>query len=170
MKREPWIDWAKVICLLFMTCRHSGECPDLLTRVLQPSNMPILLIVSGYLFKPKPVKKILFSFLTPIFCFSCVAFCIKATENGWSYAIDNSCFLQYKASQKNGLFTGIWFMWALLAIELLMDAKNCIRYIYFLAIVSVLYSLFIPYFPNWLNDLQVTRFFPCMPFFAFGYF
>lgn len=62
--RINWIDWAKALCIFLMVCGHSRPFPQF-HDFLYLFHMPVFFIITGILYKPKNIKKLIISLIIP---------------------------------------------------------------------------------------------------------
>lgn len=123
-KRLAWIDWAKAICIFTMVMGHCW-CPSPLVNLIYSFHMPALFFLSGYLFKPLPIKQNILSLYVPVLVISSINLLfwilyynepIPATFsrlNYWGYIGD--------VSLQRGIFVGYWFIASLFLMKLFMS-------------------------------------------------
>lgn len=168
-KRISWIDWIKTLCIFCMVCRHSDYVTAGIIHAIQPFYMSSFFLISGYLFKNPTRSKILLSIIIPFLFYSLFVFVDRIIRLGVSGAIETTCFFQLFQSQPGGIFTGVWFLWALLLSELVMSyCINKGKAVGIVMCVCILWNVCIPLWPHKINDLILTRVFQSFPLFVCG--
>lgn len=78
MNRINWIDNSKVIAIFLMVLCHAslGGVPR---AIIYQFHMPAFFIISGYLYKQRPLIKEMRSFFIPIAFFSAISWMFGAT-------------------------------------------------------------------------------------------
>ncbi len=179
--RISYIDVSKTICIFLMVVGHWTSNRLLLTYIYS-FHMPALFVVSGLLYKPRPFFKTILSFGIPVFFYSFLnlLFLILTGDINLDQVLTNDMilrFFHYRYGLGDGLFMGDWFIWALIAIRLVMGdihSLNCCRKHFFL------FSLIIVFYVTFEKQLvsvdticrgwYIGRAIPSLPFFCFGLF
>ena len=184
--RYGWVDWSKFICISLMILCHTGMQGDdsrgIVAQVIYSFHMPAFFIISGFLFRPHAWWKTLRSFLLPILFFSAIklvellviqyqhtgAICVGALVN----INDYWCNRTGHAS----LFTGQWFLFALLGCRLFMGDiglfKVLGRYYWIVGPLCLAYVAVDDYFDGdyLFKNTYLYNSLVAMVFFCFGIF
>lgn len=180
--RYSWIDYAKVICIYMMVVCHSGLKGNMGTTLIYQFHMPAFYIISGYLFRPKGLKKELLAFGVPLIAwgggnllYSFLRIFISSdlhlsdTYDVWLPIFYSSIRSLYVHSQPS-LFQGCWFVIVLWMMRILMELKIMRAYKYWILVICLLWSCLEPLF-QWsevIYDLRVYHLMSAFPFFITG--
>ena len=177
--RLAFIDVAKSICIFLMVVGHWTKDHLLLTYIYS-FHMPALFVVSGYLYRPHSWYKTIVSFFAPVFFFSLLNLFVKVLlgEITLTSIMFRRLFFEifeYRYGLKDGLFVGIWFLWALIGLRFLFGDIRCLRvlkrYYIPIAFVCVIYMTFEKRLINIdviFRGYFIGRMIPSMVFFCFG--
>lgn len=173
-ERVVWVDYVKVVCISLMIACHVGQ--EVFSPVwIYQFHMPAFFIVSGFLFKPRPVIKNVRSFLTPVLLYSTINMgfnslsLIHAHNCAWGGVI-KAWMESFWIFRQGELFPGIWFIVCLLAMRVMFSFDCCRKRAYTIAALCCLWMMVSPYF---VNDSTVSQFhiyhvFASVPFFVAG--
>lgn len=101
-----------------MVACHYGM-PHELAKIAYSFHMPALFIASGYLFKPSSLFKTIGSLVIPVTFFSLITLVVCLIRRD-EFVISDYAFWEIKDNSGDVLFPGIWFIWALLMIRVLL--------------------------------------------------
>lgn len=167
MKERVYLwDNIKVFLMLLVVCTHSvciyqnEGWIEYYWVFIMTYTMPLFMLVSGFWFKKKEIKKIIIRFLWPCLLFSVVNF-------AWG-----SLFYEpYKnATPKTFLCFGyaMWYLWALFLYYLftpLLVKYLRLKVLFFLSVIGALLIGFVPFVGV---TFQLSRVICFYPFFALG--
>ena len=179
-KRIAYIDTAKTICIFLMVVGH-WTSNDVLIKYIYSFHMPALFIISGYLYKPRPWHKTFLSFGVPVAFYSLLNLCflVATHEISVNSLLSKEVFFRffhYRYGLGEGLYSGDWFLWALLGLRLFFGDFSFLgffkKYYLVIAVIVVIYiskeNLLLQVdtvFRGWYIGLMV----PSLPFFCFGF-
>lgn len=178
--RFAFIDLAKSICIFLMVVGHYFPQNHLLLTYIYSFHMPVLFIISGYLYRPHSWYKTVISFFVPILFFSLVNLSVKIIlgEIVIGTIQPTEIFFRifhYRYGLGETLFTGDWFLWALIGLRFLFGDIPCLhilkKYYIPIAIICVVYMTFEKYLVNIdviFRGYLIGRMIPSMVFFCFG--
>lgn len=180
MQRNLAIDIMKGIAIMLVVVGHSGYLPPSAVKFVFTFHMPLFFIVSGYLYKPRPVKESLMKdfkrLMVPYFvtCVAVILFYLVI----WLKTGDNTSFKYYLSATFWGNGTighkcryfstvpaigAIWFFPALFVCKNVYNAltsKSRILWSAFIFLIATLigkYIVFIPF--SVLSGLSAILFF-----------
>lgn len=177
--RIVFVDTAKTICIFLMVVGHWTD-NHLLQTYIYSFHMPALFIISGYLFKPHAWYKIVLAFAIPVTFFSFVNLSVllflgEITLGSITLPQLFFRFFHYRYGLRDGLFTGDWFLWALLGLRFLFGDINQLklmrRYYIVIATVCVLFMSFENYLVSVdtiFRGYLIGRMIPSLIFFCTG--
>ena len=180
--RYSWIDYAKVICIYLMVVCHSGLKGSMLTTLIYQFHMPAFYIISGYLFRPKGLKKEILAFGVPLMTLGGVNLLynflriyvssdlrLSDTFDMWLPIFMSSIHSFYVHSQPS-LFQGCWFVIVLWMMRILMELNIFRTYKYGILATCLLWSCSEPLFqwPEVIYNLRVYHIMSAFPFFITG--
>ena len=181
--RLSYIDYIKTLCIVLMVVCHWGLKNDVALTLIYGFHMPMLFMVSGYLYKKRSVKDEIISFGIPILFYSVLSI-------AWSYG-----FAFFKGSNAETLyeylsktipaffianhgdyhtpFTGIWFIMGLWFVRLFLynldiNSKYVIVLIVFCIVITETNNLF--HYSQILSDLYLLKPIQILPYFFLGYY
>lgn len=176
--RINYIDWAKAVCIFLMVVGHYTDNTIILSYVYS-FHMPAFFIISGFLYKPHPWKQTIIAFTVPVFFFSLLNLFINLILGrilvdslriwdvivqivNWRHGID-------------GLFKGLWFIWALVGLRLLFGdigwMKKMRQYHVPIAIAIIIYMSTEKYHADidtLFQGYYIGTIVPSLPFFCIG--
>ncbi len=177
--RITYIDVSKTICIFLMVVGHWTSNSFLLTYIYS-FHMPALFVLSGMLYKPRPFLKTCLSFGIPVAFYSMLnlSFLVMVGRIDYSQVLTKDMalrFFHYRYGLGDGLFMGDWFIWALVAIRMIMGdihyLSGCRKFYVLLSLFVIVYMSFETHlfsidtvFRGW----YVGRAIPSLPFFCFG--
>lgn len=186
MNRINWIDNSKVIAIFLMVLCHAslGGVPR---AIIYQFHMPAFFIISGYLYKKRPIVKELRSFIIPIAFFSAIIWMFGASiecvlnrgsmleMGGVIYNYSAKCirtFWHTNDGTEVTLFTGLWFLVALLVVRLILKISLVNRFKYSIAVACILFTSVQSYL---LGDSDIVNYYvfhaiSAYPFVAVGLF
>lgn len=143
-------------------------------------HVPAFFIVSGYLYKPYPWKRMIIAFAIPVLLVSIVAFFIKyilgeITLSSLTMPMLLKLIFCYRYGLEVHLFEGIWFIWALVGLRLMfgdITMKRSSVFFYIpIALVAITYMTFensLVSIDSLFGGYYLGRIIPSLPFFCFG--
>lgn len=176
-QRIYWADWTKVVCIVLMVCLHYGV-PEWMQTFGYTFHMPVLFMVSGFLFKKHSFVRNLFSLVLPVLFFSFVNLAVRIVlmaYHGFTFDFTNICWIQYCLNwDKSPLFGGVWFIWALLGLKIIycnlgLVSDFIIKYNNYVLLFSII-ALTMAYTLGYNGSYYlIGKTLPALPFFAFGF-
>lgn len=181
--RLSYIDYIKTLCIVLMVVCHWGLKNDIALTLIYGFHMPMLFMVSGYLYRRRPVKDEIISFGVPIFFFSILSITwnfgvpfLRGTNSETFYQYICKTVPAFFTANRGGYhtpFTGIWFIMGLWFVRLLLYKLNINRkYVVVLVVFCVLITesnnLFC--YSQILSDLYILKPLQIMPYFFLGYY
>lgn len=183
-QRIIWIDYVKVICIYLMVACHVGQ--EFFNPVwVYQFHMPAFFIVSGMLFKVRPIWKDIKSFAIPVIFCSAINLGVNILYAIHSYGLDIENFqsegiiyckiINWMESfwifTEGELFPGIWFVVSLLGMRILFSFNWCYKHALYIAFVSCFWMGLSPYL---IDDAYVAQYhlyhiFASIPFFVTGF-
>lgn len=179
--RIAYIDIAKTICIFLMVVGH-WTSNSILLMYIYSFHMPALFIISGFLYKPHSWKRTILSFGIPVVFYSIIniGFLFIDGEFMLNSVLSKEVFFRlfhYRYGLGEGLFTGDWFIWALLGLRLFFGDINNFsffrKYYIIFSVLVIVYMSFEAYLINIdyiFRGWYIGRFIPSLPFFCFGFF
>lgn len=179
--RLSWIDYAKVICIYLMVVCHAG-LKGMGDNFIYQFHIPAFFIISGYLFRPKGIKKELLSFGVPILFFGIVTLTYRYTRlfvaSGFNLSdalgggkiITLSVLRSFYIASTPSLFQGCWFVLVLWMMRLLMEVGFFRKIKYWLAGFCLLYCCIEPFLQihSVMLELRLYHLLSSLPFFITG--
>lgn len=153
---------------------------DLLLSYIYSFHMPALFVVSGYLYRPHSWIKTIIRFSIPVVFFSLVNLAVNILLGNISiYSLSIQFIvvhiIYWRQGLGEGLFKGIWFIWALVGIRLLfgdISGKKLSRFYYVpLAIIIIVYMALEKYHASidtLFHGYHIGKIIPSLPFFCLG--
>ena len=168
--RLHWIDWIKCICILTMVAAHMWM-PRSLAILIYTFHMPLLFMVSGYLYKDHSLMDTIKSLWIPVALISCVMLILQIADwwisGGGIYDyIRNVTWLDYRDDSGSGLFTGVWFIEALFICRVILHFFK--RYYLYIGLGCLTLMSLFPLLKSEVWHYYPMRFFSCFPFVSLG--
>ncbi len=179
--RISFIDVSKAICIFLMVIGHQTS-NELLFTYIYSFHMPALFIISGYLFKACPWYKTMLAFSIPVVCFSFLNLIVQILLGDLfisdiSISQTISLFLHYRYGLSVGLFSGDWFLWALIGLRCIfgdiLPFKILRKHYIAIAFFCVVYMTFESYLisiDTIFRGYYIGRMVPSLVFFCIGFF
>lgn len=182
IKREPWIDWIKTICIYLMVVGHA-DIFRYESMFFYTFHMPAFFIISGYLYKRHSWIKTLKSFIIPMITFSLfnlLFYLLLLWHN--NQEISFSLFEAYIPplrikydSNLYCLYSGFWFVEILFLCRMFLGDINYFSFVqknklvisFFL--LTILILLPFVFSEEFLIKAYGFRFFSAMILVLFGY-
>lgn len=177
--RITYIDVSKTICIFLMVVGHWTSNRFVLTYIYS-FHMPAFFIISGMLYKPRSFIKTCLAFGIPVAFYSIVnlLFLLLVGDVNIRQVLTREMvfrFFHYRYGLGDGLFMGDWFIWALVAIRMVMGDVQIFNgfriHFLFLSMIIVSYMSFGEYFisiDTIFRGWYIGRAIPSLPFFCFG--
>lgn len=176
-KRIEYLDVAKGLGILFIVLGHS-KLPDILLSWIYSFHVPLFFIISGYLYKPRPIFEIVKKgfkqlvkpmFLTNLVCVLGLMVVFSHSGTWLGPKLGNWILNSFLMINKEE-FAGMWFLcalfWAKIWLKLLL--RFCGKFL-----ISSSILLFLMTMQLWLNIGEVPWFFlhgmACSLFLTIGY-
>jgi fucose 4-O-acetylase-like acetyltransferase len=180
-QRVAFIDVAKTICIMLMVIGHWTKDDTVFTYIYS-FHMPALFVISGFLYRPHSWRMTLMAFAFPYFFFSMISLVVKLflgelqivelADPRFVFRI-----IHYRYGLETGLFTGDWFLWALIGLRFMFGDISWLHYTrkfyLYLAIVATVYMTFEKHLisiDSLFRGYYIGRLVPCLPFFCLGLF
>mgnify|MGYP002626965261 CR=1 FL=1 len=179
--RITFIDYAKTMCIFLMIVGH-WTTSDILLSYIYSFHMPVLFVVSGYLYRPHSWIKTIIGFSIPVVFFSLVNLAVNILLGNISIYSLSIRFIavhviNWRHGLGEGLFNGLWFIYALVGIRLLfgdISGKKLSRIYYVpLAIIIIVYMALEKYHASidtLFRGYYIGTIIPSLPFFCLGIF
>lgn len=179
MSRIASIDYIKVLCIMLMVLCHYTLKNEFIVQIIYGFHMPMLFMVSGYLFRRRDITSEIKSFGVPILVFSTIGITWGLIVN--TFHTNSESVFEYlhkcipaifftNHGEYHTPFTGLWFIIGLLCTRILFHYINIKKYGNILSIISVIIIE-----ANNQLDLSITlrennllRVLQIIPFFYFG--
>lgn len=167
--RINWIDYAKTIGIALVVYGHIRGAEG--AGIIFLFHMPFFFILSGYLYKPRPIKeewsKVLWSLVIPYLIFNAILLLITPPE---SYNDAIYILLGNQEHLPNN-YRPMWFLVSLAMMRLISSVSR--DKLWLSAIITFAIYLFLYYFKCLLHEwdlFQICTTLLCYQFFAFGYY
>lgn len=179
-ERLDYIDWAKTFCIFFMVIGHYTENRIVLSYIFS-FHMPAFFIISGFLYKPHSWKQTIIAFTVPVVFFSLLNLLLRlilgiVTLESLSIWEVTKQIVNWRHGL-DGLFKGLWFIWALVGLRFLFGdlfwMKAIRKYHVPIALIIVIYMTLEKYhvdIDTLFRGYYVGTIIPSLPFFSFGLF
>ena len=167
------------MCIFLMVVGH-WTTSDILLSYIYSFHMPALFVVSGYLYRPHSWIKTIIGFSIPVVFFSLVNLAVNILSGNISiYSLSirfiAAHIINWRHGLGEGLFKGLWFIYALVGIRLLfgdISGKKLSRIYYVpLAIIIIVYMTLEKYHASidtLFHGYYIGTLIPSLPFFCFG--
>lgn len=178
--RLVWIDNIKFLCIFLMVLCHFGLRGDFAVELIYGFHMPMLFLVSGYLYKKRPLQDELKAFGVPILLFSLIGILYSLTLQ--VYLFDKESFVEYISktipaffTANHGAyhtpFTGIWFVLGLLFTRLFFLKVDIDKYGLVVSIICYFVTECNNFFDitTLLKDVYLFKPLQIIPYFYLGY-
>ncbi len=143
-------------------------------------HMPAFLVVSGFLFSPHSWKKTIIAFTVPVVLFSLINLVVnlllcRMTIDSLTVQYVLIHTFDWRHGLGEGLFKGVWFIWALVGLRLLFGdipwLQSIRKYYIYIAVCMIAFMTFVHIFVS-IDTLfygyYLGTIVPSLPFFCFG--
>lgn len=178
--REHWVDTMKALLITSMVLGHT--LPDgVMVVLIYAFHMPAFFFLSGYLYRPRPLKRLISSFLIPMIVFGVVNFCfftaIHFIPQGRSLLdVLGQYVRSVLISGVTSPFTGFWFLMTLIGMRLLAGDLPFLRWTerytwHYIVLTLATMSILPVYYPEAFDTVarfHIGKSLYCLPFFLLG--
>lgn len=173
IQRQGWLDWMKVLGMLFIVWGHSGT--KLFSDFIYTFNVPLFFIVSGYLSRCKYEKnvigwgKIVRLLIIPYLCLSAINIIFNVTLAFAKGALTLKYFTDSLFSCLAGHECGpLWFVYTLALIKIICLYVDK-ALVYVLSLVGLIWAIYL-HSIGYQDFWAVTNTLVSLPFFSLGFF
>ena len=147
MDRIIFIDYIKVLCIMLMVLCHYTLKNEFIVQIIYGFHMPMLFMVSGYLFRRRDIESEIKTFGVPILVFSTIGITWGFIVN--TFHTNSESFFEYlhkcipavfftNHGEYHTPFTGLWFIIVLFCTSLFFLYTNIKNYGPILSILSII--------------------------------